>query len=279
MTDVQDQAPTQEEPTVDAATQAPADTTTQAADQPAADTAAPTTESSDAGQTTTDQAPTTQADAPPAVETEQPADTDSTTTAAPVDNAVTITPAPAAGTTVPAPSLADVAPAATTTQTSESSAAIDLNDLITTDTINNLNVSLSSKISLNMIMDYITDMAPLKPVDPVQGARHQVSLYRAITSIINNSQEDFGTAFSTLLKIAHQHRDGVFHPTRLFRFPEHIPLAPKEIDAFHRLLNMVKLTADPQSRVLALKQIDMQATTEHVITDHGKNRIMAFFGL
>ena len=137
-------------------------------------------------------------------------------------------------------------------------------------------VDINSKIAYQTILTYMTNMAPRVPVTIEDGVRHQISLYRALTSIINNTEKDFNLVFGTLLKLFDEHKDGVFREASLFRFTEHITLPDNDRKSFLRILNMFKLTASPLSREIAVKQINFPMTLEF-IGEKGKSKIMSFF--
>lgn len=185
-----------------------------------------------------------------------------------VPSAVTVklTPAPAPAAPTPAPAQA-IAPS-----------AVGLTDPIAI--LENVleGVSVSTKLSLQTMIDYILKMAPKKPIAVSDGVRQQVALYRAITNLINNAGEDFNKAFGAVLRAVHEGRNGVFHEIHLFRFMEHIDLPQQDRQAFARLLNLIKLTADPKARQIALKQVDLTGTLSHGISEAGRQRTFSFFG-
>jgi len=142
-----------------------------------------------------------------------------------------------------------------------------------------LKLSTMGKIAMHNIADYMENMKPGKQVFPADGARHQVSLYRALLTILNGNADEFTTAFSAILKLFNDNADGVFRDTHVFRFTEQMTLGDNERKAFQRLLNLIKLTADPKSRGLALKQINMSATMEFGVNDQGRQNILNFYGV
>ena len=146
------------------------------------------------------------------------------------------------------------------------------------DDLNPQVVSIAGKISLAQIQEYVVNMRPKRPMLESEGARHQVILYRTLINIINNIDEDFVTVFSTILRLFEEHRDDVFHEMYVFRFMEHITLSDIERKAFHRLLNLLRISAPIKGRDLALKQVDFNSTLQYGITEIGKQRIYAFFG-
>ena len=139
-------------------------------------------------------------------------------------------------------------------------------------------VSLIGEMAYQNILDYMVAMAPKKPIQIDAGCRHQTRLYSSILSIINNLDSDFNQAYGALLKLVHDNKDGVFHETQIFRFMEHISLPVNDRKAFTRILNMMKVTADPKGRDLALKQVSLKNSLEFGVTESGLQRIMAFYG-
>jgi len=138
------------------------------------------------------------------------------------------------------------------------------------------NISLLGKIAQQNLLDYITNMAPRKPVTVEEGTRHQVQLYRTLTNIINNLDDDFNYVFANTLQLFHEHKDGVFHECRVFRHFESIPLSKDERASFQRILNLLKLTADPKGRQLAVKQASI-ANTLKFVSEKGIQKVTAFY--
>jgi hypothetical protein len=168
-------------------------------------------------------------------------------------------------------------PTITTAPVNTAAPVVNQNVVNPADTTTN-NISAAGKIALQNIEDYMEAMKPRKPVTVEAGARHQVALYRAMTSIINNLNEDFKIVYSMMLNMMHKERDGVFHETHIFRFMDNVNLPEKDRKAFQRLINLCKVTADPKGRELALKQVNMEATLEHGITEAGRQKILHFYG-
>jgi hypothetical protein len=132
-------------------------------------------------------------------------------------------------------------------------------------------------IVLRTIGDYMENMKPKKPISHTDGARHQVSLYRALMKAINNLDDDFALVFTTILRLFNEHRDGVFHDAYVFRFMESVSLPVQDRQAFQRVLNLLKAAADPSTRAAALKQTDFEKTMEHGFTDQGRQNILTYF--
>jgi hypothetical protein len=138
-------------------------------------------------------------------------------------------------------------------------------------------ISVMGKIHYQNILDYVEKMNPLKPVDAEVGARHQVTLYRTLLAIINNLDDDFNKVFALVLQLVHEDTSGAFSEVNLFRFFETMILPEKDRAAFQRILNLIKLSSDPKSRMVVGKQINFTATLEHAISEDGKNKVLSFF--
>ena len=133
---------------------------------------------------------------------------------------------------------------------------------------------------LEQLLSYMKAMAPRQHQTPATAAAHQVGLYRTLLGIVNKLEEDFPAAWGATLRLFHEHRDGVFHETRVFRAFEEMILSEAERNQFVNLLNLIKATADPQSRAMALKQTDMNRTfVDQYVTQIGQDRLLAFYGL
>lgn len=140
------------------------------------------------------------------------------------------------------------------------------------------NITTMGKLVLNAIQDYIDNMGPNKPVSQSTTSRYQISLFRNLMLMLDKVDDDFETVYSMILKQAHELRDGVFHEAYLFRAFDYMPISELERKQFQRLLNLIKVTADPQSRNLATKQVDFGKTLEP-FAESVKQKILTFYRL
>lgn len=135
------------------------------------------------------------------------------------------------------------------------------------------------KLSVNNIASYIENMNPRKPMGQEAGSRHQIAFYRTIVQIINSLDADFDKVFTHLLNTINEDKTDVFHERHIYRFFEAMPLPDNERVAYQRLLNLLMVAADPQSRPLVAKQINLDATLAGVITAAGRNNLVNYFKL
>lgn len=131
------------------------------------------------------------------------------------------------------------------------------------------------------IQEYMDAMAPGKPMTEVEGVKHQVKLYRALDIVFNRlSDDDFRKFYPALLYLFHEYGDdvnGVFSMVYVYRFPEYLTLSTVEQEAFHRLLNMMIVTANPVTRPDAIRTLNWKYTLQVGLTDDARARIQAFY--
>lgn len=140
--------------------------------------------------------------------------------------------------------------------------------------------SVMAKSLYATIETYIQAIPPRTPIEPATLVQQQVYLYRAITGIINKLEgEEFTQAWSWLLACFFEYRKDVFGERHVYRAMEEITLSPDDRKAFQRLLNLLILTCEPASRAIALRQIDMPKTLALGVTEPGRQRIHAYYGV
>jgi hypothetical protein len=126
------------------------------------------------------------------------------------------------------------------------------------------------------VLAYVKDMNVTRPTNPKVGAGHQVSLYRAVQTLINRQEVHFTALFTALLKIIYQNRQGVFAPTAVARFVEEMALVGKDRKAFVSLMYLFCQVADPKGRALSLKQIDLERAIADGLSYEGQSRVVAY---
>lgn len=141
--------------------------------------------------------------------------------------------------------------------------------------------STVGKLALFQVGDYMENMRPRRMVTIAEGSRYQVTLYRALTRIINDLEDpaDFNHVFTTVLKLFDDHKEGVFHEAYAFRFFEHVALSMEDRKAFQRLLNLLKIVAPVRGRAIALKQVDFNKSMQFGVSDAGRQRLMNYFNI
>lgn len=144
-------------------------------------------------------------------------------------------------------------------------------------------VSALGQNVLFTIEEYMEDMMPGKPMTHEVGVKHQVKLFRALDILINKTNdEDFAKIYPALLYLFHEHGDekqGVFSMMYVYRFPEYIPLSTVERETFYRWLNMLVVTANPQTRKETVGSLNWKHTLEVGVTEDAITRLQSFYGI
>jgi hypothetical protein len=141
-------------------------------------------------------------------------------------------------------------------------------------------VGPAGQIVLSQINDYMNNMHPKRVLSIEEGSRNQASFYKTLMRAINVLDEDFNEVFSTILKVFHEEKDSVFADTHVFRFFDNVHLSSADRQLFQRILNLLKTTADPKGRVLATRQVDINATVSNGgFNERARQRVLAFFNI
>jgi hypothetical protein len=182
----------------------------------------------------------------------------------------------AAPSPAPAPAPAPVVtptPVAPSAPITETSAAVAwLEDFAKT-------ASTDARSIINSILAYVREMKPGRTQTEQTMQRQQMNLHAALIGTINRLDAEFKPVWGGILKLFHEHRDGVFHERYVFRQLQNVPMAKDQREAFQNVVNMIKLTADPQGRKVGLKQFDKDRSMKHGLTEQGRNKLLGFYNL
>lgn len=140
--------------------------------------------------------------------------------------------------------------------------------------------TVAEKKLVEAIEHYIDAMQPGKPVEPNQGARNQYSFWRVIYNVVEKSnQEEFKPLWKILLAYFNQYnkRNDVFYYRYVNRFSEFWVNGEDELRAYQKIINVMGLTCDPESRSKNMKQFDMNRTFDVGFTEVGRSRLIQFY--
>lgn len=125
---------------------------------------------------------------------------------------------------------------------------------------------------------YVEKMAPGKMVRPDSGALANLTLLRAITTAADNYDARlFKRAWTLVLAYFEQHADGVFSDRYAFRFPDAWGFGDEALQAYQSIITLCKVTAEPNARKAALKQLDLNKVLEFGLTEEGRSKIVSFY--
>lgn len=129
------------------------------------------------------------------------------------------------------------------------------------------------------LADYAEAMQPGKPVNATEGAAAQVQLFRAMQNVLRQEGSEFTACFSTLLSFVNAHRKGVFNERYAFRFLDQVKLSAPERKNFERFLNLLLTTADPATRHITTRQVDLTATMAGFTDTNVQQRVIDFYAV
>ena len=128
------------------------------------------------------------------------------------------------------------------------------------------------------IKRYIDVMAPGVPTDGPVSVRHQYTLWKTISAVIEQSPaEEFKKLWNIILAYFHAYKDGVFHERYILRFSEYWHYNIDELNAFQRIINLIKLTADPETRAKSLREVSLSRSLAEGFSEAGRTRLLGFY--
>lgn len=138
--------------------------------------------------------------------------------------------------------------------------------------------STHEKALINALKTYVSTMAPGQTMDPDAGASRQYHLWMSLRSVIQAAPEqEFKRLWSIVLAFAEKYKDAAFGERYVMRFAEYWRQDTDELTAFQRLINLIKLTCDPQTREKGLRQVDLTRSLDKGLSEQGRSRIISFY--
>jgi hypothetical protein len=127
------------------------------------------------------------------------------------------------------------------------------------------------------LLEYADKMAPDKTMNTENGAMNQSGLYATIVNMLEHTGQDFRIAFSALLCVFHEYRNGAFGGAYINRFMESVSLNASKRKAHIKMINLLAMTANPVTRKDALKHIDLKREVISPFTEETRMRIDSYF--
>lgn len=130
---------------------------------------------------------------------------------------------------------------------------------------------------ISRLEKYVTDMAPGIPKTTEEIVAAQRSLWFTIKSTLEKDHKEFNSGFSIILDFFKAYEKGAFGDRHVYRGAESLPLPKDEIDAFHQIVNLIKITCESKSRKHALQQVDLERTLAKYFTEGARQKIIAYY--
>jgi len=136
----------------------------------------------------------------------------------------------------------------------------------------------NQKTVIAEIETYLDRMRPGRPLSGDVGASYQFSFWMTLSKIVHRMPHDeFKNLWSLVLSYFHQYRDGAFSDRYIYRFAEFWSQPEKQLNAYQRLVNLIKVTADPLTRERGLRQVSMERTLSEGFDEAARQRIIGFY--
>jgi hypothetical protein len=125
---------------------------------------------------------------------------------------------------------------------------------------------------------YAADMGLNKSIKPEDGVKNQLILYRVIKLILDiKDEKEFNIMWNMLLAFFRFNRNEAFSDRSIFRFAEYWKDSVNNLTTFQRLLNLIRLTCDPEKRSENLKRLNMAKTLELGLDDEQRRKVITFY--
>lgn len=167
------------------------------------------------------------------------------------------------------------APDALTVEARETALA-EAHDIVSTEVEN---LCADATITLSFLTDFVEAMDITRPITPVNAGVQHVRLFNALRSGLENVEENFNIFFGTVLQVVNLHKETVFHPLYASRFIEQAPFrSNSDSRDYLRILDLLRLAADPVSRKQVASQIDLTKTLAN-FSEAARQKVYAFFNI
>lgn len=124
---------------------------------------------------------------------------------------------------------------------------------------------------------YADTMKVGKVLPDSKAAPAQLMLYRAIRRIMTLEGRDFTDNWTALLDFFYEHRQDLFTDTNALRGVHAMTLSANDYRSFEALINLLLKTADPSTRGVELKKIDLIRTLAYVTDEGQRNNVIGYY--
>lgn len=127
---------------------------------------------------------------------------------------------------------------------------------------------------------YIEHMSPGVRITNTDGSFQQRQLWTGVIKfLLDQPPQVFIAGWSMFLAKVLEHRKGCFSPMYINRFREELKLPLDERRNYERMVHLAYTTCDPRSRVLSMKQIDMNQILSMLPNEAQRQKIIAYYSL
>ena len=139
----------------------------------------------------------------------------------------------------------------------------------------------SSAIAIvrSKLSNYHDNMRKNVPVDPAEGARHQVDLYDTIRSVLYLDGDEFKSGWLCLINVFRQYEHTTFNMRLGYRFMDQVVMSKADRKTFERLMNLLLTTAAAASVASVASQVDMERTVQYIQSEDHRQKLRDFYNV
>lgn len=131
----------------------------------------------------------------------------------------------------------------------------------------------------NRIKRYVEVMELSSRPSPKDGASLQRDLYNTFIMALNVDARVSFTCLNIILFIYNYFSDTIFSESYAYRFIDRVELAQKQLKAFRYLMHLFIATANPGTRRINLRRVDIVAVAEEINIQLAKDNLIRFYNI
>lgn len=138
--------------------------------------------------------------------------------------------------------------------------------------------TISQQNMISVLDNYVANMAPNRPISLETGAEYQYKLWKLIENTITSApRNEFKQMWGILLMYFNKYRDTVFDVRYVFRFATHWNDSDIYLNAFQRLVDLIRMTCDPVSAQKNSVKLNLKARFLEGLSEEAIQRISSYY--
>ncbi len=131
-------------------------------------------------------------------------------------------------------------------------------------------------IILNTLLQYEKIMKPKTPIDKNIGGQQQTALYQAIIRAAQD-KTNFNKNWEIILSRFSTNPNNVYGIQYCYRFLDRMQGSKLDVSLYSRLINLINLTAKPETRVINLRRVSVEKTLANVSSENIRSNILGYY--
>lgn len=127
------------------------------------------------------------------------------------------------------------------------------------------------------LQNYANQMSPAMRLTAHVGAAMQLSLFRTLMRVVTIQGDKFAPLWSAVLAFAFEHRNDLWSDRYINRFVSDMGSSVTDLRNFEKLRHVIAMTADPQSRAVAVKNMDFASILKFMTNAQAQQNLLGFY--